>query len=85
MSHGSIDYPRITADIQSLAAQLEPEHHWTTTPTFWVAFVAMLAACVAAYPVVRSFFADQSLNNKNQPHGITVRPQSPPSLSQGKK
>jgi len=66
MSFGSIDYPRITAEIESIAAQLEPEHHWTTTPTFWVAVVAMLAACIAAYPVVQSFLKDQNRSSEPQ-------------------
>ena len=26
--------------------------HWTLTPAFWVAVVAALAACIAAYPVL---------------------------------
>lgn len=52
MSYGSIDYPRITAEIHALALQLKPEPHWSTTPGFWVAVVAMVAACVAAYPVL---------------------------------
>lgn len=52
MSYGSVDYPRITADINSLALQLKAEHHWSAAPGFWVAVVAMVAACVAAYSVL---------------------------------
>ena len=31
----------------------EVKKHWSVTPGFWISVVAMLAACIAAYPVVR--------------------------------
>ena len=31
------------------------EPHWPLTPAFGVAFLAMIAACIAAYPVVKDW------------------------------
>ena len=38
---------------RQLNAFMEP--HWTLTPAFCVAFLAMIAACIAAYPVVKDW------------------------------
>jgi hypothetical protein len=50
MSYGSIDYPRITAEIRSLAAQLQPEP--SPEPSFKAHFksfiVGVLVAVVSA-------------------------------------
>jgi hypothetical protein len=41
-----------------LAAVKKP--HWSTTPAFWVAVLAMCAACIAAYPTVKDWLATPS-------------------------
>jgi hypothetical protein len=33
------------------------KEHWTLTWNFWVAVIAAVAACIAAYPVVKDWFA----------------------------
>lgn len=46
---------RRQAKDQAMHAELLAEirrPHWSVTPTFWVGLVAMLAACVAAFPVL---------------------------------
>lgn len=58
LSYESQKYKRITKDIEILALQIESEHHWSATPSFWVAVMAMVAACIAAYPVVVSFLSN---------------------------
>ena len=80
MSQGNIDYSRITEDIKALALQLEPEHHWSTVPLFWVSVVAMVAACIAAIPVVHSFLQDQPSPQGPEPahESFTSRVQSMP-------
>ena len=32
------------------------KRHWTLTPGFWVAILAMIFAFIAALPVIRQFF-----------------------------
>ena len=58
MSYGSIDYQRITKEIEVLSLQLDTDHHWSASPGFVVAIIAAVAGCIAAYPVVRSWLAE---------------------------
>ncbi len=83
MSHGSVERPRIIEDIKALALQLEPEHHWSVVPLFWVSVVAMIAACIAAYPIASAWLqpstqADQSAsgNSASQSQSAPAKEQS---------
>lgn len=58
-SYESLEYKRITREIEILSLQIESEHHWSATPGFWVSFVAMIAACIAAYPIVFEYVNKQ--------------------------
>lgn len=33
------------------------KHHWTLTPTFWVTVITAVAACIAAFPVVKEWIS----------------------------
>ena len=47
------------------------EPHWTLTPAFWVASLAMIAACIAAYPVVK----DWILPPQGVKHAVPIQQQ----------
>jgi hypothetical protein len=60
---------------RQLRAIAHAKPHWTLTPAFWVAVLAMVFAAIAAWPVVREFFqaaptaakAASSLQPQSQP------------------
>lgn len=87
MSHGHIDRPRIVEDIKARALQLEPEHHWSVVPLFWVSVVAMIAACIAAYPIVTEWLSPSVQKKQNDNVSTTpLKQQAPASLpSEGNK
>ena len=68
VSYESVTYHRLTREIEILALQLEAEHHWSTTPGFWVMVVAMVAACIAAYPVVQPLLTEKPSGSSDSSH-----------------
>lgn len=59
------------------------EPHWTLTPAFWVALIAAIASCIAAYPVVNEWFSpipQPALSGAQmQPDSSKSQQQLPPS------
>jgi hypothetical protein len=47
--------------------------HWTLTPSFWVAFMAMVFAAIAAWPVMRDWFPSVQPVHKD---AVSPSPQS---------
>jgi hypothetical protein len=43
--------------LESMKTALKPTHHWTATPAFWVALIAMVFAAIAAWPVIREWIS----------------------------
>jgi cytoskeletal protein RodZ len=55
--------------------------HWTMTPSFFVAFIAMIFAAIAAWPVIREWFQSAPPANKaanSQPPQSNSTPVTPP-------
>lgn len=61
MSDMDINRQPILEKIKTLSAQIEPETHWTATPTFWVSVGSLIAASASAY---FAFLALQSQAHK---------------------
>ena len=66
ISYGNSEYQRITKEIEILSLQIETDYHWSTSIGFYVSIIAMIAACLVAYPVVESFI------NKDEIKTITI-------------
>lgn len=77
MSYGSIDYPRITAEIQALALQLKQEPRWFEIPGFWVTVIAMLASCAAAYFSYLAVFHQGTVRSSPAHKSENVSPATP--------
>jgi hypothetical protein len=46
----------ILALIQERLLAEAAKPHWTTVPVFWATIIGTVAACIAAYPVLRDWF-----------------------------
>lgn len=52
LSFESFAYARATEQLTLLRLQQASQPHWSVIPMFWVAVIAAIAGCIAAYPVV---------------------------------
>ena|ERR1017187_5350014 len=65
-------HDRNRAKLQEMEDRLA-KTHWTVSPGFWVAVLAMIFAAIAAWPVIREWFQPAPPANTN-PSSPSTRP-----------